>query len=291
MKIAIFGQAYKTDSLQYIVDLLEFLSTKQCETLLVEEVSVLVQSELSTTVKTFKSSDIEQKDIDYMISVGGDGTMLRAASIIRDSNIPVIGINTGRLGFLATIQKENMATAINQLFEGNFHINKRSLLEVSTNKKDDGLEIDFALNEVSVSRKNTTTMIMINTYLDEEFLNSYWADGLIVATPTGSTGYSLSCNGPIVSPEVKAVVLTPISPHNLSQRPLIIKDTMKIKLLVESREDKYLLSMDSRIVSLETDTEVNIKKADFQLHMIELDKQSFYKTLREKLLWGKDNRN
>jgi len=291
MKIAVFGQAYKTDSLRYIVDLLAFLSTKNCEIIVVEDVYALIKFNLTSSFTTFKSNKIVEKGIDYMISVGGDGTMLRAASIIQESKIPVIGINTGRLGFLATIQKENMETAINLLFEGSFHINKRSLLEVSTNKKEDNLEIDFALNEVSVSRKNTTTMIMINTYVDDEFLNSYWADGLIVATPTGSTGYSLSCNGPIVSPEVKALVLTPISPHNLSTRPLIIKDNMKIKLLVESREDKFLLSMDSRIVSLDIDTEVYIKKADFQLYMIELEKQSFFKTLREKLLWGKDNRN
>lgn len=288
MKIAVFGQAYKTDSLRYVVDLLNLLRKKDCEIIIVNDIYKLIQSELDFELTTFKSKKIIEKGIDYMISVGGDGTILQAASIIQDAGIPIIGINTGRLGFLATIQKENMNTAIELLFKGKFHIYKRSLLEVSTNKNDFK---DFALNEISVSRKNTTTMLTINTYIDDEFLNSYWADGLIVATPTGSTGYSLSCNGPIVTPEVNALVLTPISPHNLSTRPLIIKDNKRIKLLVESRENKFLLSMDSRIVSLNTATEVSIKKADFQLSMIELDKQSFFKTLREKLLWGKDMRN
>lgn len=289
MKIAVFGQAYKTDSLRYVVDLVELLRNKECEIIIVDDVYKLIQSELAFEFQTFKSKKIVEKGINYMISVGGDGTILRAASLIQDANIPIIGINTGRLGFLATIHKEYMHEAIEMLFKGRFQIYKRSLLEVSSNGN--SFEKDFALNEVSVSRKNTTTMLLINTYVDDEFLNSYWADGLIVATPTGSTGYSLSCSGPIVAPEVKALVLTPISPHNLSTRPLIIKDNKRIKLLVESRENKYLLSMDSRIVSLDTATEVYIKKADFQLSMIELDKQSFFKTLREKLLWGKDARN
>lgn len=291
MKIAVFGQAYKTDSLQYVIDLISLLSKKNCDIVIVQNVYELIKNKLSTSFPTFDSNKVIDEKVDYMISVGGDGTMLRAATIIRHTKVPVIGLNTGRLGFLATVHKETMETAINQLFAGNFHIDKRSLLEVSTNKKEVDLGIDFALNEVSVSRKNTTTMLLINTYLDEEFLNSYWSDGLIVATPTGSTGYSLSCNGPIVTPEVKAFVITPISPHNLSTRPLIIKDNKNIKLTVESREDKFLLSLDSRIVSLDKDTEVYIKKADFQLYMIKLDKQSFYKTLREKLLWGKDTRN
>lgn len=291
MKIAVFGQAYKTDSLQYVINLISLLKKKNCDIVIVKDVYDLIQDKLATSFPTFTSDKVLEEEIDYMISVGGDGTMLRAATIIRHTKIPVIGLNTGRLGFLATVHKDTMEIAINQLFDGNFQIDKRSLLEVSTNNKSVKLGIDFALNEVSVSRKNTTTMLLINTYLDNEFLNSYWADGLIVATPTGSTGYSLSCNGPIVAPEVNALVITPISPHNLSTRPLIIKDNKNIKLAVESREDKFLLSLDSRIVSLDTDTEVYIKKADFQLYMIELDKQSFYKTLREKLLWGKDARN
>ncbi len=291
MKVAVFGQAFKTDSLHYIVDLVSLLVKKDCEVVIFKDIFDLIKNELAVNYATFDSYETLEKNTNYLISVGGDGTILRAATIIRDTKIPVIGINTGRLGFLATVHKENLEIAIEQLFAGNYQIDQRSLLEVSTNNMELNLGINFALNEISVSRKNTTSMLLINTYLDNEFLNSYWADGLITATPTGSTGYSLSCNGPIVAPDVKAFLLTPISPHNLSTRPLIITDNKKITLKVESREDKFLLSLDSRIISLDTETEVYIKKADFQMHMIELDKQSFFKTLREKLLWGKDARN
>lgn len=291
MKIAVFGQAYKTDSLKYIVDLLALLDKKDCEVFVVDNVYSLIKNQIKSTYKTFESDKLIDSKFKYMISVGGDGTILRATTIIRDSNIPVIGINTGRLGFLATIHKEDMQDAIDQLLVGNFHIDKRNLLEATTSKKNIDLGINFALNEITVSRKNTTTMIKINTYLNDAFLNTYWADGLIVATPTGSTGYSLSCNGPIVTPQVQALTITPIAPHNLSIRPLIISDDTAIKLRINSREDKFLLSMDSRIISLDTDTEISIKKTNFQLHMIELENQSFIKTLREKLLWGKDTRN
>ncbi len=291
MKIAVFGQAYKTDSLKYILQLLGLLDKKNCEVYIVDEVYRLIENQVKSVYKTFDSSKILNPTFDYVISIGGDGTILRAATIIRNSNIPIIGINTGRLGFLANVPKEDMQKAINQLFAGEFHIDKRSLLEASTAEKNIDLGINFALNEISVSRKNTTTMIMIDTYLDNEFLNTYWADGLIIATPTGSTGYSLSCNGPIITPQVKALTITPIAPHNLSIRPLIIRDNATIKIRISSRENKFLLSMDSRIVSLDTDTAIFIKKTNFKLHMIELENQSFLKTLREKLLWGKDTRN
>lgn len=291
MKIAVFGQAFKTESLQYIVDLLKLLSEKSCDVIIYDKVYKLVKDDLKNNFDTFDSTESLAPNTNYMISVGGDGTMLQAASIIRDSKIPIIGINTGRLGFLATVQKEEIATAIEQVFEGSFRINKRSLLEVSSYIKNTISDTFYALNEISVSRKNTTTMITIDTYLDDEFLNTYWADGLIISTPTGSTGYSLSCNGPIVTPQVKALVITPIAPHNLSIRPLVIRDSTNIKLRVSSREEYFLLAMDSRVESIHTNTELCVKKADFQLYMIELNDKSFLKTLREKLLWGKDTRN
>ena len=291
MKIAVFGQAYKTESLQYIVDLLELLTKRSCKVVIFDQVYELIKTSVKSDFPTFNSIESLESDIDYIMSVGGDGTMLAAAGIIGASNIPVIGINTGRLGFLATVQKDDIELAVEQIFKGNYKLIKRSLLEVSSNNKSTNSEHFYALNEISVSRKNTTTMITIETFLDDEFLNTYWADGLIVATPTGSTGYSLSCNGPIVTPQVEALVITPIAPHNLSIRPLIIKDNTKIKLHISSREDHFLLSMDSKVISINTNTELYIKKADFQLNMIELNDQSFLKTLREKLLWGKDTRN
>lgn len=289
MKIAVFGQAYKTESLDYILSLLDFLSTKECVIFLVQDVSDLIKDKTTVPYQTFKSKESLTLNIDYLISVGGDGTILRAAAIIKNSNTPIIGINTGRLGFLATINKEDMIVAVNELLKGSYHISKRSLLEVSTNSTN--LKKEYALNEVSVSGKNTMSMININTYLNASFLNTYWADGLIIATPTGSTGYSLSCNGPIITPEAQVLSITPIAPHNLSIRPLIIKDEIHIKLKIESREKEFLLSTDSRVVTLNTKTEVFIKKASFSLQIIELNNQNFLKTLREKLLWGKDTRN
>ena len=226
-----------------------------------------------------------------MISVGGDGTMLRAAGIIQGSNIPVIGINTGRMGFLANVHKEEMDEALDLLKARKFRLDKRSLLEVSIQVEGKKKNLGFALNEITVSRKNLTSMITVHTYLNDEFLNTYWADGLIVASPTGSTGYSLSCNGPIIMPNAETLIITPIAPHNLSIRPLVIRDDSEIKMEVSSRESEFLLSLDSKVESLPTETKVCIKKAHFQVSMIELEAHSFLKTLREKLLWGKDTRN
>ena len=289
--IAIFGQAYKTESIGYIKQLIHFLEKKNCKIALVDEMASLLDSEPYAFVETFSGTQTLDSKFDFFISVGGDGTILRAAGIIKDTNTPIIGINTGRLGFLATVQKEFLEEAVTALLARNYRIVKRSLLEVHTDKKIPELDVNFALNEVSVSRKNTMSMIMIDTYLDGEFLNTYWADGLIIATPTGSTGYSMSCNGPIVTPQVQALTLTPIAPHNLSIRPLVIRDDTQISLKIKSREDMFLLSMDNRVISLSDDTKISIQKTGFQLQMIELHNQSFLKTLREKLLWGKDIRN
>ncbi len=291
LKIAIFGQAYKTESIGYIVQLIQILKKKNCKIAVVDEMASLLDSETYAFIETFSGKKPLDTKYDFFISVGGDGTILRAAGIIKDSNTPIIGINTGRLGFLATVQKELLAEAVEALLNHNYRIVKRSLLEVHTDKEIPELSVNFALNEVSVSRKNTMSMIMIETYLDGEFLNTYWADGLIIATPTGSTGYSMSCNGPIVTPQVQALTITPIAPHNLSIRPLVIRDDTQITLKIKSREEMFLLSMDNRVVSLSDDTEIFIQKTGFQLQMIELHNQSFLKTLREKLLWGKDNRN
>ncbi|MCK5679139.1 MAG: NAD kinase, partial [Flavobacteriaceae bacterium] len=229
---------------------------------------------------------------DLFFSVGGDGTFLRSVAFVRDLNIPIIGINTGRLGFLATIQKEKLTKNVNLILKKQYTLNERTLICVTTSTKNDDLkELNFALNEISVSRKNTTSMISVKTTLDDEYLNTYWADGLIVATPTGSTGYSLSCNGPVISPSSKNIVLTPIAPHNLSTRPLVIPDETKIKLKINSRENEALLSLDSRQTTVSNDDEIYIEKCNFTIKTVQLNNQSFIKTLREKLLWGKDKRN
>jgi NAD+ kinase len=227
-----------------------------------------------------------------LISIGGDGTILRAATLIRDSGIPILGINAGRLGFLATVQKENIDEFLQVVIEKKYTISKRTLLSLSCGPSNEALQdINFAMNEISVSRKDTTSMITIDTYLNGEFLNSYWADGLIVSTPTGSTGYSLSCGGPILTPDVKSLVITPIAPHNLNARPLVIPDETEIRLKVSGREEHYLVSLDSRITSVKNESILTIKKTPFEINMVELPEETFLKTLRTKLLWGEDKRN
>ncbi|OGS72162.1 MAG: NAD kinase [Flavobacteria bacterium RIFCSPLOWO2_12_FULL_35_11] len=293
MKIAIYGQYYKPEDKIYVEELLQALKIHGIEFVIEQNYYVGLKKHIpAINAETFSSNTELDATFNFMFTIGGDGTILRAVTYIRDSNIPIVGINTGRLGFLATVKKEEINTAIEQLLQKNYLIHKRTLLSVTTTPTNVGLaSLNFALNEVSVSRKNTASMITIETYLDEEYLTSYWADGLIIATPTGSTGYSLSCGGPILIPQAKSFVITPIAPHNLNARPLVIPDETKIKLMVSGREDKFFLSLDSRITTINSKTEIFIEKSGFTLKMVEINKQTFLKTLRDKLLWGQDVRN
>ena len=238
-----------------------------------------------------KSKDLDSS-IDLLVSIGGDGTFLRTIRYVRDLNIPVMGINTGNLGFLATIKKENLDQAVEKIYNKKFKVENRSVIKV--NSEEIGLPknlFPYALNEISVVRKDTTSMINIKTSLDGNHLNSYWADGLIISTPTGSTGYSLSCGGPVISPSSGSLVLTPISPHNLNARPLVISDETKIELSVSGREEKHLLSIDSNIFTVQNQTKITIEKPNFDFKIAHFSNNNFYKTLKEKLLWGKDKRN
>ncbi|MFW2375357.1 MAG: NAD kinase, partial [Cellulophaga baltica] len=221
-----------------------------------------------------------------------DGTILRAITYVRDLNIPIVGVNTGRLGFLSTFKKEDVRKVVKEFVSGDYTIVERSLVEVHTEPQLPEFEnLNFALNEVTVSRKDTTSMITVETHLNGEYLTSYWADGLIVATPTGSTGYSLSCGGPVIAPTAKSLILTPIAPHNLNARPLVISDDTEIRLKVSGREENHLVSLDSRIATVENGREIRIKKSAITIKMIEYTSESFLKTLRNKLLWGEDKRN
>lgn len=293
MKVAIYGQFFKTDDIIYIKELLNILTKNNINFLIEQSYFNTIQKNIDTkNIATFSTYNDLKNSFDFMITMGGDGTILRAVTLVRDSNIPIIGINTGRLGFLATVQKEEIESAITAILKNDFEVKERTLLSVSTSSnKKDMLPLNFALNEVSVSRKNTASMITIETYLDNEYLNSYWADGLIIATPTGSTGYSLSCGGPIITPQSKSFALTPIAPHNLNARPLVIPEETKIKFTVKGRENEFLLSLDSRVTTINSNTEIFVEKAPFNLKMIQINMQTFIKTLREKLLWGKDLRN
>ena len=229
---------------------------------------------------------------DYLICVGGDGSMLQAVTVVQDSNVPILGINTGRLGFLTSLQKESLNKGLQLLWEKKYRLVKRTLLSVDLGNQQSHLgEFPFALNEISVSRKDTASLISIKTTIDGKELTTYWADGLIVATPTGSTGYNLSSGGPIVLPETPSLVMTPIAPHNLNIRPLVLPDGAKITLEVAGRENQHLLSLDSRLVSLPHNSQINIVKAPFTIATVEFNDTAFYTTLREKLYWGLDKRN
>ncbi|RSK39820.1 NAD kinase [Mangrovimonas spongiae] len=294
MKIALFGQFFHRNAEEAITILLNYLNGKSNDIYIEENFLDIINKNLDTTIdlndfKTFKTLN---DSYNLLISIGGDGTILRAITHVKDTGVPIVGINTGRLGFLATIQNENITHAMDDIFNGNYKISKRSLLEIKTTPKHQNLtELNFALNEIAISRKNTTSMITVSTKLDEEYLTSYWSDGLIVSTPTGSTGYSLSCGGPVIAPDAESFVLTPIAPHNLNARPLVITDTTEIELKVDGRENEYLVSLDSRIATLQNDAIITIKKAPFKIKMIELATESFLDTLRKKLLWGEDKRN
>jgi len=293
MKIAVYGQSADKISKNIFLELLS-ISKSENIILLIEEKynSILLQkSKVNHNHKLFSSYEDLDSEVDLMITIGGDGTLLRSITFVRDLGIPIIGINTGRLGFLATLNQELLNIELKKILKGEFNVEERSLLEVNIDNNDNFSDFNFALNEVSVGRKNTTSMIEIKTTLNGEYLNTYWADGLIVSTPTGSTGYSLSCGGPIMTPSSQTFSITPIAPHNLNARPLIISDEIKIELSVEGREESHLLSLDSRINSLKNNIKIKIKKASYKIKLASFKNNSFYQTLRSKLLWGEDRRN
>ena len=294
MKVAVFGRFYNKTTSTSVLTLFNYLLKKDIQAYIETEFHKLIKNN-STIIKdfeSFKTFDHLDDSFDLLVSVGGDGTILRAITFVKNSNIPIIGINTGRLGFLATMQDNEIETAIQNIIDGKYRISERSLLSVETLPQHESIAaLNFALNEVAVSRKNTTSMITVETYLNGEYLTSYWSDGLIISTPTGSTGYSLSCGGPVITPGTNSLVLTPIAPHNLGARPLIIPDSTEIQLKVDGRENQHLVSLDSRIATLDNGTLITIKKADFKIKMIDLLNESFLVTLRKKLLWGEDKRN
>lgn len=287
MKAAVFGQSDSKKNLKAWDQLVTILEKKG--------VSIWVESQFYSKISNethYNTFDSLDKSFDLVVSIGGDGTILRATTLVKDLNIPIVGINTGRLGFLATIQLNEIEVAFNEILAGTYKISERSMLQVQSSIDQDAFNgFNFAFNEVAVSRKNTTSMITVETHLDDEYLTSYWADGLILATPTGSTGYSLSCGGPVITPGSNNFVLTPIAPHNLSARPLVFKDDTEIRLKVSGREDQFLLSLDSRIITLPNKAVLTIKKSPYKTKLVELANESFLDTLRKKLLWGEDPRN
>jgi NAD+ kinase len=292
MIIAIFGSPYSEHFTKYIQHLIKKLESEQVKIIIEEEFNTFLQNNIrfTTKVDTFNSYESLMDSADFLFSIGGDGTLLKAVTFVRESNIPILGINTGRLGFISSISAGEIDDAINDILKGNYTVNERALLELNTENKLFKNK-NFALNEVAISKKDTSSMIRVDAYVDDEFLNTYWADGLVVSTPTGSTGYSLSCGGPIIMPGTNNIIITPNAPHNLNVRPIVINDNSIIKLKVEDRDQLALVALDSRSRAFDSDTELIIKKANFKIKLIQPQNNSFTSTIRNKLMWGLDKRS
>jgi NAD+ kinase len=292
MKIAIYSRGIDAAQYKDINHLIEQLVSYGVEPVFYQDFFNQFYSavKLDYPYSTFNSHDDLDTAIDCMISLGGDGTLLDTVTLIRDSGIPVLGINYGRLGFLANIGKEEIADAIDAIAERKYVLDKRTLLHLEANMPLFG-QTPYALNEFSIYKKENSPMIKIHTYLNGEFLNTYWADGLIVATPTGSTGYSLSCGGPVVFPDSSSFVITPIAPHNLNIRPIVVPDNNIISFEVESRTDDFICALDSRRVTTGKEVQIAVKKESFDIRLIRMNENNFLQTLREKLSWGLDKRN
>ena len=292
MTIAIFGSPYPEHFSKYIQHLIKKLETEHINLIIEEEFSIFLENNIrfNKSISTFNSYETLKNKADFLLSIGGDGTLLKAVTYVRESEIPIMGINTGRLGFISSISADQIDDAITDILKGNYKINERTLLELSSDKNL-FKEKNFALNEVAVSKKDTSSMIRIDAYVDDEFLNTYWADGLVISTPTGSTGYSLSCGGPIIMPGTNNIIITPNAPHNLNVRPIVIDDNSVIKLKVEDRDQLALVSLDSRSRAFDSETELIIKKASFKIKLVQPQNNSFTTTIRHKLMWGLDKRS
>jgi NAD+ kinase len=290
MKIAIFSQDINQDVDNVLQSILSHEEALNCNFFIHDNLRHCKIN--ANNFSLFENHENLNESFDLFISIGGDGTFLRSIEFVRNLNLPIIGINTGRLGFLATTKKENLEKSLTKILKKKFSVEKRSLLKVFTDNNCIPMDsFPYALNEISVVRKDTTSMINVKTSLDGTYVNSYWSDGLIVSTPTGSTGYSLSCGGPVISPTSNSLVLTPISPHNLNARPLVISDSTKIEISVSGREDFHLLSIDAKIFTINNETKIYVEKSDFDIQVANINNYNFYKTLKDKLLWGKDKRN
>jgi NAD+ kinase len=292
MKIAIYGVATINNTSEAIQLLFQKLNEHKTELFVYEPFYKFIKQKIDIhgAVKTFNSHVELIGKVEGMLSIGGDGTFLSTLNYIRDSGIPVLGINTGRLGFLANVSQTEITNAVEALVNKKYSIEKRALISIKEPRDLFG-EVNYGLNEMTILKIGSLSMITIHTYINGDYLNSYHADGLIIATPTGSTAYSLSCGGPLVMPGSENFVLTPIAPHNLNVRPLVISDSNVITLKVEGRSSQYLASLDSRTKTIDSSVELTLQKADFYLNIIKLENQNFFNTIRNKLLWGLDSRN
>ncbi|GAB3534478.1 NAD kinase [Pontibacter brevis] len=291
MRIAILGKPFSDTIAPFIQMLFDELQRRKADLLLVEHFHLFLKNTLNlpTGIQTFSRGD-KLEDVDVVLSIGGDGTLLDTVTYVGEQQIPILGINTGRLGFLATIPYDSINVALDALYKGHYTLDDRALIRVDSDQEVfDG--INFGLNEFSVLKRDTSSMIVVHTYIDGEYLNSYWADGLVVATPTGSTGYSLSCGGPLVLPQTNNFVISPVCPHNLNVRPMIVSDRSVISFEVEGRSSAYLASLDSRSTAVDMNVQLAVRRENFSARLVKLHHVNFLSTLRSKLNWGLDKRN
>ncbi len=293
MKIAVYSRVFKVQDQACIQELFDVLYQEKIEVVVLLDYLSQIKSfiKINSDIPTFSDhTDLIKLQPDILLSVGGDGTMLGATTYVRDSGIPILGLNLGRLGFLASLESKHLRQSISHLRKGIYTIDERTLLQLESNMPlFDG--ITFALNDCTILKRDTSSMVRINTYINGSFLNSYWADGLIISTPTGSTGYSLSCGGPIIFPDSGNFVITPVAPHNLNVRPIVISDNSVISFEVEGRAETFLLTLDSRFESITSQHQLAVRKCDFCIKTVTLNDNGFMQTIREKLDWGKDARN
>lgn len=293
MKIAIYGRQFNNTVLPHVQQVFDCLAHYDVEPFVYDKYNHFISGKIFFPKKfqIFRNhTDLIAAKVDVVISLGGDGTLLDTVTLIGNSNIPVIGINFGRLGFLASINKNDIASAIQSLVNKDFTLDKREQIQLESELNLFGNE-NFALNDITIHKRDTSAMMIVHAYLNGDFLNSYWADGLIVATPTGSTAYSLSCGGPIILPGSGNMVVTPISPHNLNVRPIVLSDNNILSFEIEGRSSKYLVTCDSRTEVIDASIKIKVKKADFGINLIRLNNENYLSTLRNKLLWGIDTRN
>jgi NAD+ kinase len=292
MKIAVYGRQFNDEAvIPYIQQVFDSLSLHSVEIYVHHQLNNYLSGKINTGAYNILNEGDQIKGlIDAFITLGGDGTLLDMVSVIRDSGVPVIGINFGRLGFLASVNKNDIASAIHAVVNNQFTLDSRGLLSVESELNILGMD-NFALNDITIHKRDDSAMITTSMFLDGEFLNSYWGDGIIIATATGSTAYSLSCGGPIIFPESNSIVVTPVSPHNLNVRPIVLPDSSVLSFEVESRNANYILSCDSKTEVIEKTMKFKVQKANFELNLIRLNNESYLSTLRNKLLWGLDARN
>lgn len=291
MKVAIHGRAFTDENIPLIQSVLQQLVEAGVEIFLFETFSdcVLKKNVFPNAFQIF-ASHLDFPQVDFAISIGGDGTLLESVTFIGDKQIPILGINTGRLGYLANISKSDIKLALTNILNSLYEIDERTLIKLESDK-DLFQGVNFGVNELAILKRDTSSMIIVHTYINDEFLNSYWADGLLVSTPTGSTGYSLSCGGPVVMPRCNSFIITPVSPHNLNVRPLVVPDDVHITFKIEGRGKNFLVALDSRSRTVDANVQLAAKKEKFKAKLITVTGVNYLNTLRTKLNWGLDVRN